>query len=223
MKSWKRMKPHKKFSLLIYYQTQIPPYQMKVQRISKKKRKKPSTKSIRLNRMIQVPRLPALPINNKTKVVKHKKSILVAVHTVMQKPTPPVLDFIPTSFVSKVDHLRHLFAFLSYQKFCEIVLKYLSDFLFEKHRSDIEHALTIFTTVDERVLLIDTLWEECKGYALSQPPIEPDKDENSSFPNSWYDIDDLNSPRPVLCVDTTASYLPWREVDKGQQGVYGGH
>eukprot|EP01126_Amoeba_proteus_P004056 TRINITY_DN11391_c0_g1_i11.p1 TRINITY_DN11391_c0_g1~~TRINITY_DN11391_c0_g1_i11.p1 ORF type:complete len:202 (-),score=11.85 TRINITY_DN11391_c0_g1_i11:23-628(-) len=159
MKSWKRMKPHKKFSLLIYYQTQIP---------------------------------------------------LVAVHTVMQKPTPPVLDFIPTSFVSKVDHLRHLFAFLSYQKFCEIVLKYLSDFLFEKHRSDIEHALTI-------------LWEECKGYALSQPPIEPDKDENSSFPNSWYDIDDLNSPRPVLCVDTTASYLPWREVDKGQQGVYGGH
>eukprot|EP01126_Amoeba_proteus_P053274 TRINITY_DN6487_c1_g6_i1.p3 TRINITY_DN6487_c1_g6~~TRINITY_DN6487_c1_g6_i1.p3 ORF type:complete len:105 (-),score=14.57 TRINITY_DN6487_c1_g6_i1:443-757(-) len=77
--------------------------------------------------------------------------------SVMQKPTPPVLDIVPTLFASKVDHLRHMFAFLPNQKFQEIILLYLPDFVFEKHGPDIERALAIITTVDERVLLIDTL------------------------------------------------------------------
>eukprot|EP01126_Amoeba_proteus_P043122 TRINITY_DN4712_c0_g1_i15.p2 TRINITY_DN4712_c0_g1~~TRINITY_DN4712_c0_g1_i15.p2 ORF type:complete len:134 (+),score=14.60 TRINITY_DN4712_c0_g1_i15:868-1269(+) len=113
-------------------------------------------------------------------------------HPVMQKPMPPVLNIAPTSFASKVDHLRHMFAFLPNHKFREVVLKYLPDFVFEKHGPDIERALAILTSVDERVLMIDILWDECKGCALSHPQIEPDEDKQCSVPNSHYDFDDFN-------------------------------
>eukprot|EP01126_Amoeba_proteus_P043121 TRINITY_DN4712_c0_g1_i10.p1 TRINITY_DN4712_c0_g1~~TRINITY_DN4712_c0_g1_i10.p1 ORF type:complete len:171 (+),score=8.64 TRINITY_DN4712_c0_g1_i10:731-1243(+) len=111
---------------------------------------------------------------------------------VMQKPMPLVLDIAPTSFAFKVDHLRHMFAFLPNHKFREVVLKYLPDFVFEKHGPDIERALAILTSVDERVLMIDILWDECKGCALSHPQIEPDEDKQCSVPNSHYDFDDFN-------------------------------
>eukprot|EP01126_Amoeba_proteus_P058830 TRINITY_DN7640_c0_g1_i4.p1 TRINITY_DN7640_c0_g1~~TRINITY_DN7640_c0_g1_i4.p1 ORF type:complete len:184 (+),score=30.39 TRINITY_DN7640_c0_g1_i4:909-1460(+) len=104
---------------------------------SKKKR---VSKPVHLLWKVKVPERPSLPTNKKVKTINNSKNILSAVYTIMQKPAPPVFDVTPSSLASKVDHLRHLFAFLPLSKFREIVLQYLPSFTFDKHGPDIEQA-----------------------------------------------------------------------------------
>eukprot|EP01126_Amoeba_proteus_P023833 TRINITY_DN2395_c1_g1_i5.p1 TRINITY_DN2395_c1_g1~~TRINITY_DN2395_c1_g1_i5.p1 ORF type:complete len:125 (-),score=9.52 TRINITY_DN2395_c1_g1_i5:44-418(-) len=98
----------------------------------------------------------------------------------MHTLSPPSMEICPTTFKSKVKHLRHLFAFLPYDKFKHIIRKYLPHFVFEKHGPDIEKAVAIFSSLDESVLFINALWDECHKDVSDKPQLDLDVQTHSS-------------------------------------------